>query len=137
MEEVVRNNKYFKIIPENGTVYGIAIKKDFTNEVDSTFTDAEFDCLPIYMLEQVPDLNRANAVCDIGDKFDPKIGMDIAAAKLDAKDHEQFAKRCERAARSMESAIKKLDDLANKHTKKAQAIRDDLENYYVGGKYIR
>jgi hypothetical protein len=37
----------------------------------------------------------------------------------------------------MISAIRKLEDLSERHKKKAKAIRNDLERYYGEGEYLK
>ena len=131
MKVVNKNKKVFKIIPENKTTYGVSFRKSLYNEVTSVMTDAELDVMPEYILnDSIFGYNMAQATCREGDEFDEKIGMDVVAAKLDKKNHEWMAHNYDHALRDMQSAMRKLEDLCNKHLKKARAIEKDLENHY-------
>ena len=130
MKFVTKNQKVFKIVPENKTTYGVSLRKSMKNEVSSVMTEDEFDTLPWYIIEDSMTFISAKATCSDNDKYDEKTGMDVVAAKLDKKNHEQMAKNYERALRNMNSAMRKLEDLCDKHLKKAKAIRKDLINYY-------
>lgn len=137
MKKVTRDNKTFKIVPENKTVYGTGKKKDLSYEICSTFTKYEHEVLPsdLYI---VPTSNiYSKAVCSEGDHFDEKIGIDISSAKLDLKNHEYAARKYDWVIKTMISAIKKLEDLSERHKKKAKAIRNDLERYYGEGEYLK
>ena len=127
----VVNKKVFKIIPENKTTYGASFRKSLYNEVTSVMTDAELDVMPEYIInDSIFGYNMAQATCREGDEFDEKIGMDVVAAKLDKKNHEWMARNYDHALRDMQSAMRKLEDLCNKHLKKARAIEKDLEEHY-------
>ena len=131
MKVVNKNKKAFKIIPENKTTYGVSFRKSLYNEVTSVMTDAELSVMPEYILnDSIFGYNMARATCREGDEFDEKIGVDVVAAKLDKKNHEWMAKNYERALRDMNSAMRKLEDLCDKHLKKARAIEKDLEEHY-------
>ena len=131
MKVVNKNKKVFKIIPENKTTYGASFRKSLYNEVTSVMTDAELSVMPDYILnDSIFGYNIAQATCRDGDEFDEKIGMDVVAAKLDKKNHEWMARNYDHALRDMQSAMRKLEDLCNKHLKKARAIEKDLENHY-------
>ena len=131
MKVVNKNKKVFKIIPENKTTYGASFRKSLYNEVTSVMTDAELDVMPEYILnDSIFGYNMAQATCREGDEFDEKIGMDVVAAKLDKKNHEWMARNYDHALRDMQSAMRKLEDLCNKHLKKARAIEKDLEEHY-------
>ena len=131
MKVVNKNKKVFKIIPENKTTYGVSFRKSLYNEVTSVMTDAELDVMPEYILnDSIFGYNMAQATCREGDEFDEKIGMDVVAAKLDKKNHEWMARNYDHALRDMQSAMRKLEDLCNKHLKKARAIEKDLEEHY-------
>ena len=117
MKFVTKNQKVFKIVPENKTTYGVSLRKSMKNEVSSVMTEDEFDTLPWYIIEDSMTFISAKATCSDN-------------AKLDKKNHEQMAKNYERALRNMNSAMRKLEDLCDKHLKKAKAIRKDLINYY-------
>lgn len=131
MKVVNKNKKVFKIIPENKTTYGVSFRKSLYNEVTSVMTDAELDVMPEYILnDSIFGYNMAQATCREGDEFDEKIGMDVVAAKLDKKNHEWMAHNYDHALRDMQSAMRKLEDLCNKHLKKARAIEKDLEEHY-------
>lgn len=131
MKVVNKNKKVFKIIPENKTTYGASFRKSLYNEVTSVMTDAELGVMPEYILDDsIFGYNMARATCRDGDEFDEKIGMDVVAAKLDKKNHEWMARNYDHALRDMQSAMRKLEDLCNKHLKKARAIEKDLEEHY-------
>ena len=131
MKVVNKNKKVFKIIPENKTTYGASFRKSLYNEVTSVMTDAELSVMPDYIInDSIFGYNIAQATCREGDEFDEKIGMDVVAAKLDKKNHEWMARNYDHALRDMQSAMRKLEDLCNKHLKKARAIEKDLENHY-------
>ena len=131
MKVVNNNKKVFKIIPENKTTYGASFRKSLYNEVTSVMTDAELDVMPEYIInDSIFGYNMAQATCREGDEFDEKIGMDVVAAKLDKKNHEWMARNYDHALRDMQSAMRKLEDLCNKHLKKARAIEKDLEEHY-------
>lgn len=131
MKVVNKNKKVFKIIPENKTTYGASFRKSLYNEVTSVMTDAELDVMPEYILnDSIFGYNMAQATCREGDEFDEKIGMDVVAAKLDKKNHEWMARNYDHALRDMQSAMRKLEDLCNKHLRKARAIEKDLEEHY-------
>ena len=137
MERVKRvDGKYFKIIPENGTVIGKAKKRSLNKETSAIFTDEEWEVLPYYVIFDSKNDEDcyiySKAICGKEDTFDKQKGMDIAAAKLDLKDHLRMARKYSRALRYMQSAMRKLEDLINKHLKKAYAIRNDLDKYYGG-----
>lgn len=131
MKIVNKNKKAFKIIPENKTTYGVSFRKSLYDEVTSVMTDAELGVMPEYILDDsIFGYNMARATCREGDEFDEKIGMDVVAAKLDKKNHEWMARNYDHALRDMQSAMRKLEDLCNKHLRKARAIEKDLENHY-------
>ena len=132
-----KNDKCFKIIPENGTVYATGSKDGIMDRERSTFTVEELCVLPYYILEDSYDDNNkisAKAVCDRLDTFDENVGIDIAGAKIDMKNHLRMARLCDRALRDMETVMRKLEMICNKHYRKAKAIQKDLEEYYGGGK---
>ena len=131
------DNKEFKIVPENNTVYGRSYEKDYIEEIFATFSLEECCLVPTYLYQMEPKTYTSKAVCDSSDRFDPKIGVDICGAKLDMKSHEKFSKRCRRAIKEMENTIEKLKAIADRHDAKAKAIRDDYEKYYVGGEYLK
>ena len=131
MKVVNKNKKVFKIIPENKTTYGASFRESLYNEVTSVMTDAELGVMPEYILnDSIFGYNTAQATCRDGDEFDEKIGMDVVAAKLDKKNHEWMAHNYDHALRDMQSAMRRLEDLCNKHLKKARAIEKDLEEHY-------
>ena len=51
MKFVTKNQKVFKIVPENKTTYGASLRKSMKNEVSSVMTDDELDTLPWYIIE--------------------------------------------------------------------------------------
>lgn len=129
-----KDGKSFKVIEENRTTYGTAPRRKMMDELCSILTEDELDVLPgfiVYDFYSYID-NKAQATCDDKDEFNEKIGMDVVAAKLDMKDHLRMAKNYDRALRIMNAAMRKLEDMCNKHWKKAMAIRKDLEEYYGG-----
>ena len=129
-------NKFFKIIPENKTVIGEGLKYSIEKEVKANFTREELYILPydLKLDELVDDDNYvySKAVCIEDDVFDKQKGIDIASEKLDLKNHLRMVRKYSRALRYMQSAMRKLEDLINKHLKKAYAIRNDLDKYYGG-----
>lgn len=131
MKIINKNKKAFKIIPENKTTYGASLRKSLYNEVTSVMTDAELDVMQDYILnDSIFGYNIAQATCREGDEFDEKIGVDVVAAKLDKKNHEWMARNYDHALRDMQSAMRELEDLCNKHLRKARAIEKDLEEHY-------
>lgn len=131
MKTITKDLKSFKIIPENKTTYGASFRKSLNDEVTSIMTDEELEVMPLYILEQdIFGCNTAKATCDDKDEFNEEVGIGIVSAKLDMKNHLWMAKKYERALRDMNSAMRKLEDLCDKHLKKAKAIRKDLINYY-------
>lgn len=129
-----KDGKSFKVIEENRTTYGTAPRRKMMDELCSILTEDELDVLPSFIVYDFYSYidNKAQATCDDKDEFNEKIGMDVVAAKLDMKDHMRMAKNYDRALRVMNAAMRKLEDMCNKHMKKARAIRRDLEEYYGG-----
>ncbi len=129
-----KDGKSFKVIEENRTTYGTSPRRKMMDELCSILTEDELDVLPSFIVYDFYSYidNKAQATCDDKDEFNEKIGMDVVAAKLDMKDHMRMAKNYDRALRVMNAAMRKLEDMCNKHMKKARAIRRDLEEYYGG-----
>ena len=126
------DGKSFKIINENRTTYGKAPMRSMMKELRSVLNKKEIDILPslIFFEAYSPGINTAKATCDENDEFDDRTGMDIVSAKLDMKDHLRMARKYDQTLRVMQSTMRKLEDLCNKHLKKARAIEKDLENHY-------
>lgn len=135
MKRVTRDDgKTFKIIPENKTIYGTSHRRSMLDELTTVLTDEEADFLPSFVVFEcvMKKLNTAKAVCREDDDFNEKIGMDIAAAKLDMKEHLRFARTYDRMLRIMNGTMRKIEDLCNKHMKKAKVIQKDMDRYYRG-----
>ena len=139
MRRVNRNgNMNFKIVDENRTVYGSMEKKPMRNEVNTIFTIEEMSVLPNFIIFDADGLEDddlsiyAKATCDKKDVFDPERGMDIVAAKLHYKEHMRYARKYDRLLRIMHRVMRKVEDLCDKHYKKARAIKHDLDKYYGG-----
>lgn len=130
--------KKFKVIPENKVVVGEAYQKGLFDELADICTEAELEVIPINIkfdgLDQNLDaaVTYAKAKCDPRDEWDKKVGIDIASAKLDLKEHLRKARKLERMLVVMNSAMRKIEDLCQKHQQKAKAIKKDLEDYYGG-----
>ena len=132
--------KEYKVIPENLVVVGYALRKGIFDELVDVCTEKELDCMPWNIkFDGLDELHRptfatAKAKCDPRDAWDEKTGIDITSAKLDLKEHERKARKLEKTLVVMNSAMRKMEDLCQKHKQKAKAIKNDLENYY-GGTY--
>lgn len=127
--------KSFKIIPENKIVVGQGEQKGFMEELSDVCTNKELLYMPVKFVDDdlhVEDYNYAKAKCDPKDTWNEKTGVDIVSAKLDMKEHLRKARRYEKALVTMNSLMRKMEDLLDKHLKKAKAIRKDLEEYYGG-----
>ena len=138
MKKVVKHNKIFKIIPEAKLVIGEAmgecpanIYKEFSEtgitEEERYVIRAAWSVLGIDIFDQPL---RANAYCDERDEFDEKIGVEVAASKVDLKKHRKMANKYSRLYFLLNKAASTVYKLFLKHCEKANAIEDDLENYY-------
>ena len=135
MRRVTREDgKSFKIIPENKTIYGTMNHRNMLDELTTVLTEEEADFLPSFIIFDTGllTLSNAKAVCEDADDFNEKVGMDVAAAKLDMKEHLRVAKKYDRMLRIMNRMMRKIEDLCNKHLKKAKAIQKDMDRYYRG-----
>ena len=132
--------KVFKVIPENNVVIGEGRQNNLFKELSDVCTNKEIECIPYYIyfdgLEgkyfDEKKRNHTKAKCDPKDEWDEKIGIDIASAKLDLKEHLRKARKLEKTLVTMNSLMRKMEDICQKHQKKAKAIKKDLEDYYGG-----
>ena len=138
MKVIHRGDRVFKVIPDAGVVVGEAQQSSIFDELNDVCTFSEMNCIPINICMDSDEIgftykyNKAKAKCDPRDKWSEKVGIDIVSAKLDMKEHLRKARKLERTLLTMNSALRKIEDILNKHLKKAKAIRKDLENYYGG-----
>ena len=129
--------KTFKVIPENKVVIGEMIAPAIWSEFFDVCTDDEIDCLPEFILKDpmsngVISTVKAVAKCDPKDTWNEKVGIDVASAKLDMKEHKRKVRKCERLLKVLNSLTKKTEEICYKHRAKATAIEEDLRNYYGG-----
>lgn len=138
MKKVVKHNKIFKIIPEAKLVIGEAmgecpanIYKEFSEtgitEEERYVIRAAWSILGMDIFDHPL---RANAYCDERDEFDEKIGVEVAASKVDLKKHRKMANKYSRLYFLLNKAASTVYKLFLKHCEKANAIETDLENYY-------
>lgn len=138
MKKIVKHNKIFKIIPEAKLVIGEAmgecpasIYKEFTEtgitEEERYVIKAAWSVLGMDIFDQPL---RANAYCDERDEFDEKIGVEVAASKVDLKKHRKMANKYSRLYFLLNKTASIVYKLFLKHCEKANAIESDLENYY-------
>ena len=134
-----RTKKSFKVIPENNVVVGKSFQLSLLDELGDFCTKTEIDFLPSYIVfdgaeeyGSIRKMNYAKAKCDPRDEWNEKTGIDVCSAKLDLKEHLRKAKKLDKALVIMNSIMRKMEDLCQKHKQKAKAIRKDLEDYYGG-----
>ena len=137
MKRVKIKNKEFKVIPEARLVQGEMIEKSFENDLKMGIKNKCKSIIRHGML--VNDQNwpasldtilHANAYCDEKDEWNEKIGIEVCAAKLDLKNHKKLAKQYGRLYRLLFETIDVVTELIEYHTKKAEAIEDDLVRTY-------
>lgn len=131
-------SKRFKVIQENNIVVGEGVQTSVFDELSNYCTEAELDCMPCNIvfdavgIDDTMKFNHAKTKCDPRDVWDEKTGIDVCSAKLDYKEHMRKVRKLERLLVIMNSAMRKIEDLCQKHQLKAKAIRKDLEDYYGG-----
>lgn len=125
----------FKIIPEARKVIGISYKRPFADEY--YHLDSVSRMLVEYALTEVlvyfPWRDRkivATAQCSLDDKWDEKTGVDICAEKIELKNHRSIARRLDCVIRILERSIHRIEELRDKHIKKAESIEEDLCKMY-------
>ena len=138
MKIVTMKNKFghlrksFKVIPENNIVVGKGAQTSLFDELSNVCTKTELDFMPVTIVFDGKNTNYAKTKCDPRDEWNEKTGIDVCSAKLDLKEHLRKARKLERALVLMNSVMRKMEDLCQKHKTKAKAIRKDLEDYYGG-----
>lgn len=144
MKIVTMKNKFghlrksFKIIPEHNIVVGEGVQTSLFDELSNVCTETELDFMPVSIVfdgiasDGGENNNYAKTKCDPRDEWNEKTGIDVCSAKLDLKEHLRKARKLERALVLMNSVMRKMEDLCQKHKTKAKAIRKDLEDYYGG-----
>lgn len=127
--------KNFKVIPENKIVVGEMLTNGLSDEFADICTENELDCVPEFIWGEgyIDEINiKAIAKCDPKDAWNEKVGIDVASAKLDMKEHKRRVRKCERLLKVLNSLTKKTEEICYKHRAKATAIEEDLKNYYGG-----
>lgn len=128
--------KIFKVIPKNRIVVGDGVQTSIEEELYDVCNSKEVSCIPAAFLDGPfffdDEWNHAVAKCDPRDEWNEKTGIDVVSSKLDYKEHMRKARRLEKTLVVMNSLMRKMEDLCQKHQKKAAAIRKDLEDYYGG-----
>ena len=135
MKVVITKGKRIKIFPENRVIIGEEPQTSLLEELFDICTKKELSYIPIKLFHDdlKPDkYNRAKAKCDPNDEWNEKTGIDIVASKLRMKEHLRKARKTEKALVAMNSLMRKMEDILNKHLKQARIIRKDLEDYYGG-----
>lgn len=138
MKIVTMKNKFghlrksFKVIPEHNIVVGEGVQTSLFDELSNVCTETELDFMPVTIVFDGENINYAKTKCDPRDEWNEKTGIDVCSAKLDLKEHLRKARKLERALVLMNSVMRKMEDLCQKHKAKAKAIRKDLEDYYGG-----
>jgi hypothetical protein len=134
VQRVTANSiKNFKVIPENKIVVGGMYTGGIWMEFVDTCTADEINCLPEFIInDSVVSKVNAIAKCDPKDTWNEKVGIDVASAKLDMKEHKRRVRKCERLLKVLNSLTKKTEEICYKHRAKATAIEDDLRKYYGG-----
>lgn len=141
MKKISRKNKTFKVIPENKTVICEMDKRNiFDESLGGIPRDIEYiiesalrtlchndwdNCLG----DEIETIT-ARATCDEHDEYDEEKGMAVAASKAIKKQHLQLARKYDRAHMALMEAANVVRGKCMDHIKKAQAINDDLVNYY-------
>lgn len=141
MKKISSKNKTFKVIPENKTVICEINKRNiFDESLGGIPKDVEYiietalrilyhgdwdDCF-----DDEIGIITAKATCDEHDKYNEEKGMAVAASKAIKKQHLQLARKYDRAHMALMEAANVVRDKCMDHMKKAQAIDDDLVNYY-------
>jgi hypothetical protein len=138
---MMKNQKVnYYVKPEAGKVIGRT-----NNFIWQDFIDEATDALPTkywniffsgynYELAKTDgNYIKAIATCSDDDKWDEKIGKEIVNSKLDMKVHQRLAKKCRQFSETYFTLCKRFAELAEKHEKKADAIKNDLERHYCEG----
>lgn len=133
--------KRFITNEENGTV--IAILDDYedvckevlrrcTNNTAITVLGAIFNFEECDLKElNTNSVFKGVAKCDGSDKYDERIGKDIAGNKADMKYHNAMAKKYKMIFNVLKEAAEEIDRLYARHTVKAYNIKNDLERCYL------
>ena len=143
MKIVSTRDKKFKIIPETKKVIGTMPMKWIGKDVQGV-NSTQRSIISMGMSVLFPlndwlpfgcdreDTVTATAVCDERDEFDENKGIDICSAKLELKNHLKLAKAYDRFNRVLIETSNVVSRLCIKHALKADAIKQDLEQYYGG-----
>lgn len=67
--------------------------------------------------------------CDEYDKFDEKVGRDIAGSKADLKYHTAMMKKYSRISELLKKATEEIQVLEFEHMRKVMHINEDLQRY--------
>ena len=120
------------MIPENKIVVGEGLQTSVYDELNDICNQQEIACIPDKLFVDGRGINQAKSKCDPRDKWNQKTGVDVVSAKLDYKEHMRKARKLEKTLVTMNSLMRKMENVVQTHYKKAKAIRHDLENYYGG-----
>ena len=126
----------FKVVEENKTVYGKMLTANcIANELMDSLSEEEFEVMHALLGDDCFNFKTftAKAVCQDSDNFNPEVGMNIAEAKMRAKDHAWRQGIYKNAVQKLSKLATKLEELDDRHYRKETAIRHDFNEYYCGG----
>lgn len=132
MELVKKNNREYKIIPENNVVICRTQKYSLTKEWETEKKKVK-EILKTAAFQNdisAEEYYISKAFCDGRDEFDEKKGIDIASEKADLQRHVAAMKYYVRMITSLSDAVDACDKLFRKHSDKAQVIYDDMVKTY-------
>ena len=126
----------FKVVEENKTVYGEMFTTScIVHELINSLSSEELEIMRVVVGDDYFKFKTfaAKATCQSPDEFNPEVGMNIAEAKMRAKDHAWRQNVYTNAVQKLVKLATKLEELDDRHYRKEVAIRHDFNEYYCGG----
>lgn len=129
--------KEYIVKPEHGIVKAKASNRDVALDITYEFSGSRFanavvtdwDCFSFK--DDKTHVLSAVAKCDKDDKFDERLGKDVADMKLDYKIHSRLLRQYRRCKNDLEKVIEEIDKKINYHTKKMWNIDSDYKRVYL------
>ena len=126
------------VMKENGIVVKYYEKpgvEDFADEVAKSLPQWAYDLVMLlvisYYFPEYPDVIRGVAKLAKNDTWNEDIGRKVADAKVNLKRHERIAKQAAIVKKALLRVVDEMDKIIEKHSRKAAAIRNDYNSYYL------
>lgn len=133
-----RKEKYFISNEKMGTTVAIMIDIPMGIVEESYRRTSKMTAMIVDMLDKKLQIDsdtknpmfETEVKCVSGDKFDKRIGKDIAGCVSDKKYHIAMMKRYKRILNILHRAINEIETVIAFHNKKVENINTDLERFY-------